>query len=96
MRGLTQQIFNNIDGYEVADLTNSPKYPEKPDETNAIPDINIVDKGGVKNSPSFGERIFGFFKAPADGDYIFKICKKVLLSNTGRFNECYLDLGVWH
>lgn len=75
MRGLTQQIFNNIDGYEVADLTNSPKYPEKPDETNAIPDINIVDKGGVKNSPSFGERIFGFFKAPADGDYIFKICK---------------------
>ena len=68
--GLTQDIYKDVDGFLVQDLIKANNYPDKPDEENAVADINF--QGGDN---SIGEKIFGYFKPPEDGVYTFKICK---------------------
>ncbi|XP_047134497.1 uncharacterized protein LOC100213554 isoform X3 [Hydra vulgaris] len=88
--GLTEQIFKNIDGYKVKDVVSAPNYPDNPDEQNAIPNIDIPSTG-YKGYTNFGERIFGYFKAPLDGEYIFNISSNnngqlMISTNTDKAN----------
>ena len=68
--GIVREVFRNIPGLTLADLTNSPTYPTRPSLTNLI-------TTGFE-APSFfddqyGQRLHGYITAPVSGEYTFWI-----------------------
>jgi hypothetical protein len=68
--GLLREVYTGIPGTAVIDLTNHPSYPNNPSSVNVLQDlfeapINIGDH--------YGQRIQGWIKAPATGQYVFWI-----------------------
>ena len=67
---LRSDLFFEIQGEAVSDLTASPNFPERPDGVSSI---------GAFELPSnvddhYGTRISGFIIPPESGDYVFYLC----------------------
>lgn len=65
--GLFQQVYTNIFGLGVTDLTNAAKFPDRPDRTNIIGAFETRTDSG----DWYGERLSGYVVPPATGEYIF-------------------------
>ena len=65
--GLERQVYTNILGFEVSDLTNSAKFPDHPDVTNIVTSFETPSQSG----DMYGERLIGYLLPPVTGDYVF-------------------------
>jgi hypothetical protein len=66
---ITREVWTNIGGSTVADLTNYGLYPNQPDIQEEITSF----EGPVDWSDNYGTRIHGFLTPPVTGDYTFWI-----------------------
>ena len=65
---LTSEAWTGIDGRSVTDLTESARFPAKPDLATRIDNLDFGREG-----QKYGVRLRGFITAPQDGDYRFSI-----------------------
>jgi hypothetical protein len=65
---ILREVWRNIGGDSVADLTGHPKFKEKPDESGPI---SAIDSWNLGNS--YGVRIRGYVHPPETGEYVFWI-----------------------
>jgi hypothetical protein len=68
--GLMREVYSNIPGVNVSDLTNHPSYPGSPSSSEMVLQLfeaptNIGDH--------YGQRMHGWIKAPVSGEYSFWI-----------------------
>lgn len=66
---ITRELFNNIPGFTVANLTGNSKYPNNPDFVAT----KFSFEGTANTGDNYGSRMIGFICAPATGDYTFWI-----------------------
>ncbi|MBK1882373.1 cadherin domain-containing protein [Luteolibacter pohnpeiensis] len=67
---LKREIWNNITGNAVSNLTSATTYPASPDLTNALdPDKGFVSY--TRYGDSYGQRVSGYLTAPENGRYRF-------------------------
>ncbi|VGO12595.1 hypothetical protein PDESU_01148 [Pontiella desulfatans] len=64
---INREVWHNISGYSVSDLTSSSNYPASPDETGFISRLDAPRDVGN----NYGQRIFGFLHPPTNGNYTF-------------------------
>jgi hypothetical protein len=69
-RGLLREVWTDIPGVHVADLTNHVSFPHAPSFTNIVDDffeapIDVLD--------NYGQRMHGYIAPPQTGDYSFWI-----------------------
>lgn len=68
--GLLREVFTNIPGNNISDLTSAPSFPDRPARREYL-------TGGVETGPdeadNYGQRLRGFLLPPATGDYVFWI-----------------------
>ncbi|MEN6308737.1 MAG: LamG-like jellyroll fold domain-containing protein [Anaerohalosphaeraceae bacterium] len=67
--GITRQVWSNITGISVTNLTTSANYPDFPDLTEIINSF----EGPTNWADKYGTRIHGFLIPPATGNYTFWI-----------------------
>ncbi len=67
---LLREVFSNIGGTSLSDLTNSPAYPNSPSLTNYVTDFFEAPTDVDEN---YGQRMHGYVIPPLDGDYTFWI-----------------------
>lgn len=70
VNGIKRDVFSNIPGSGISDLTNHPSYPGSPDSESYLTSlfeapINIAD--------DYGQRVYGLLRAPQTGSYTFWI-----------------------
>src|SRR5439155_4043273 len=69
--GVYQELYLNIGGgVTVADLTNSAKFPNSPDQTGYL--TNSFE-AGINIADNYGQRCRALITAPLTGSYIFWI-----------------------
>src|SRR5437588_6538098 len=69
--GVYQELYLNIGGgVTVADLTNSAKFPNSPDQTSYL--TNSFE-AGINIADNYGQRCRALITAPLTGSYIFWI-----------------------
>jgi len=63
--GVIREIWQDIPGYRIMDLTSNPNFPNNPSS------IEVLDKFDAPHNvdDNYGSRIRGFFKAPENGLY---------------------------
>jgi hypothetical protein len=66
---LRRQVYLNIPGVTVADLTSSPKFPDQPD----LADLNTPFETPSNVYDNYGVRLMGFVLPPVTGEYVFYI-----------------------
>lgn len=66
---ITREVFRNISGSLITNLTNHPTYPDSPTEVTEITSLEAPRKDGNK----YGSRIRGYICAPQTGSYTFYI-----------------------
>src|SRR5262245_38806394 len=66
--GVQRQLYLNITGANVADLTNNAKFPNSPDQTDYL---TTSFEAPINIAENFGTRCRGFVTAPLTGNYIF-------------------------
>ncbi|HEY5909559.1 MAG TPA: PA14 domain-containing protein, partial [Verrucomicrobiae bacterium] len=64
---LTREVYTNIFGPLISDLTNSAKFPGAPDVVGTITSFETPTDSGEM----YGERLSGFLIPPVTGEYIF-------------------------
>ena len=70
-RGLRWEVFNDIPGKLIADLTASEKYQrDEPDDRSIIQDFEIPSDAG----DYYGGRATGLLTPPVTGQYVFYVC----------------------
>src|SRR5437764_9551003 len=67
---ILREVFQNIGGTAISDLTNNPAYPNSPTSTNFVTDFfesptDVLD--------SYGQRMHGYIVPPVTGNYTFWI-----------------------
>lgn len=67
---LLQEIWENIPGASVSDLTNSPDYPDRPTSSSYATDLFESPTDILEN---YGLRMHGYLIAPQTGNYTFWI-----------------------
>ncbi len=67
--GLVRQVWNGVGGSTVADLTNSPNYPNNPTTSGVITSF----QGPTNAGSNFGDRVRGFIVPPESGAYTFTL-----------------------
>ncbi len=67
---LTRQVWLNIEGTQVAQVTDDPRYPYLPDQEHQLPELF---ESPVNVADHYGQRILGRFLAPRTGEYTFWI-----------------------
>jgi hypothetical protein len=67
--GVVMERWENIPGDDVPSLTNSSKYPNNPDVTEALTQFSWDE-----DLEDYGGRIHGWLYAPGTGDYTFWLC----------------------
>lgn len=70
VQGILREVWEGIGGTAVADLTNSPAFPDQPTSTNLVTDyfeapVDVLD--------NYGQRMHGYLIPPVTGDYTFWI-----------------------
>lgn len=65
--GVIREVWQDIPGYRIMDLTSNPNFPNNPSS------IEVLDKFDAPHNvdDNYGSRIRGFFKAPETGLYRF-------------------------
>ncbi len=63
------EVWRNIPGRFVFDLTRNPDFPQTPDEVRYLQRLELP----VGNGDDYGSRIRGLIKAPASGEYTFMV-----------------------
>jgi hypothetical protein len=63
---LRREVFRNIPGNAIADLTENSQFPNASAEVDRVSSIESTDLGDF-----YGERLSGFLSPPADGAFIF-------------------------
>ena len=80
--GLLRDVFLNIPGNSVEDLTGDPSFPDNPSSTDVVTDFLEVttqfvwDPSGqypIDYLSDFGQRLTGYIVAPSTGGYTFWI-----------------------
>src|ERR1041385_1683789 len=71
--GITREVFLNIGGTAISDLTNSPAYPNSPDSTNIVTDFFESPTDVFDN---YGQRMYGYIVPPVTGNYTFWIASE--------------------
>jgi hypothetical protein len=67
-RGVRRQLWRNLDGATIADLTSPSDYPAQPDQVDTLPALETSGEG-----KDYGERLSAYLMPPLDGDYRFWI-----------------------
>lgn len=67
---ITRREFDGIPGYRVADLTNSVKFPNQPDQQGFLTTLEAPSDIG----DNYGQQFEGYLTAPVTGDYTFYLC----------------------
>jgi hypothetical protein len=65
---ILREVFNNIGGSALSDLTNNPAFPNSPTSTNYITDFFEAPTDVFEN---YGQRVRGYIVPPASGSYTF-------------------------
>jgi hypothetical protein len=68
--GLREDLYFDVPGITVADLTNSPTFPNLPDATRLAAAFETV----TNLTDNYGVRLTGFLVPPLTGQYVFYIC----------------------
>ncbi len=68
--GLIREVYPDIPGTSVADLTTHSSFPESP---SAIEIVTNLFEAPTDVADNYGQRMRGRFSPPADGDYRFTI-----------------------
>jgi hypothetical protein len=68
--GVSRQVWLNVSGSAVSDLTNNARYPNSPDTTEALAD---AFESPLDWKDTYGERVRGYFVPPLSGGYRFYI-----------------------
>lgn len=66
---LTRELWENIPGKPISDLTSHAAFPENPDQTG---EISLFDAPANAGS-YYGQRIYGYIIPPETGEYTFWI-----------------------
>jgi hypothetical protein len=64
---LRREIYTNIPGITLADLTNHAKFPSSPDWVDAVTQFELPQNWG----DSYGARLSGYLVPPTNGAYVF-------------------------
>lgn len=64
---ITMQVWNQLSGWKISDLTSSSKYPNNPDKVSALKSFEAP----VNTAEYYGARILGYICPPANGNYTF-------------------------
>lgn len=67
---IVREVWNNIPGTAVTDLTNDPRYPNTPDSTNLV---TTAFESPTDVLDNYGQRMHGYILPPVTGDYTFWI-----------------------
>lgn len=67
---LLREVWNNIGGVSIGDLTSDARYPNTPDATNYVTDFFESPSDIAEN---YGQRMHGYIIPPATGNYTFWI-----------------------
>lgn len=67
--GILQELFVDVPGIEVSDLTDHSSYPSSPTSESILPSFEAATNIG----DDYGQRIRGYVIAPETGDYVFWI-----------------------
>ena len=66
--GLVREVWKDMGGYQVIDLTSNPNFPNNPSSVEVIDNFdapyNVED--------NYGSRVRGYFVAPETGDYRYE------------------------
>ncbi|XP_057314445.1 uncharacterized protein LOC130655679 isoform X2 [Hydractinia symbiolongicarpus] len=65
--GLIREVWYNIPGYDISDITSNPNYPNRPSSTEVLDKFDAP----FNVDDNYGSRISGYFHAPETGDYRF-------------------------
>lgn len=65
-----EQLYFNIPGVILLDLTTSPKYPNSPDRVN----YKTTLEGPTDTYDNYGTRLSGWVMPPTDGEHVFYFC----------------------
>ncbi len=68
--GLLREVYLEIPGEQLANMTNSAVFPNSPSSTNYVTDFFESPTNIAEN---YGQRMRGFIVPPVTGDYIFWI-----------------------
>ena len=68
--GLRRQIYTNLPGSTIADLTSSPNFPGAPDLVDSVP---MIESQYLPNDAgeNYGQRLTGWLVPPITGNYVF-------------------------
>jgi hypothetical protein len=67
---ILREVFSGIGGNSLADLTNSPAFPNSPTSTNFVTDFF---EAPTDVEESYGQRMHGYIVPPTTGSYTFWI-----------------------
>lgn len=94
---ITREYFANIAGISVADMVNSPNFPNNPTTVNYPTSF----QGPVNFANNYGTRMRGYIIPPQTGNYIFTLTSDdngvVLLSPNGepQFKQIICSVTGW-
>lgn len=69
-QSILREVFADIPGTSLSDLTNNPAYPSRPTSTNYVTDFFEAPTDVLDN---YGQRMHGYVLAPLTGSYTFWI-----------------------
>lgn len=69
-QGVLREVYTDISGVSVSDLTNHPSFPNNPSSTNYLVDVFEAPTDILEN---YGQRVRGYVVAPQTGNYTFWI-----------------------
>ena len=67
---ILREVWSDLAGGSVADLTSDPRYPNQPTSTNLVTD---VFEAPIDVEENYGQRMHGYVLPPVTGDYTFWI-----------------------
>ena len=68
--GLLRELYTDIPGNSVADLTGAPRFPDHPTSTQIL--TNFFETG-PNEAENYGQRLRAFSRPPETGDVILRI-----------------------
>jgi len=67
---ILREVWLNIAGTAVSDLTNDPRYTNSPDQTNLL---TTFFESPTDIAENYGQRVHGYIVPPVTGNYTFWI-----------------------
>ena len=88
--GVIRELWQDIPGYKIMDLTSNPNFPNNPSS------IEVLDKFDAPHNvdDNYGSRIRGFFKAPESGLYRYIFALLVILKKNREIREPRLKYAL--